>query len=163
MIDVSRHALVSGVCDDKVWNYRLARGLIYKSAYRKGEDKVKDLFEASEKLSSDLKSLDQLTRKVRLDEIFELNNYICKLVSVKKGERFSSFDIVSRLIERGDVRVVLFDFCHRLLADERGGVIKPNQVSAYNARVEKLNHLIRDRTKGRSSSGMMGNYFLDVI
>ncbi|MBS9403570.1 hypothetical protein KG088_08005 [Halomonas sp. TRM85114] len=163
MIDVARHALGSGVCDEQTWNYRLARGLIYKSKHRKGEDKIKDLIEASEKLSSGLTSLDQLTRKVRLNEIFELNNYICKLLPSAEGERLSSFDIVSKLIDRGDVRTVLFDFGYRLLSDERPNIRKPSQASAYNIRIGKHNSLLKQKVKKSSGMEIFESYVLEEV
>ncbi|MCE8053320.1 hypothetical protein HOP61_18675 [Halomonas daqingensis] len=162
MIDAARNALKIDVHDVQAWDYRLARALVYKSLYRKGEDKLKDLVEASERISSGLAVLDPLTRKIRLEELFELNNFICKIVPANEGNRFSSFDVVSKLMEGGDVRALLFEFCHRLLTEEKRKVVSPNQISAFNRRAAKLNALLRKKIKDRGGRGLEG-YFVEEI
>lgn len=146
MIECAEKAIKLNDSNESNWSEKLARAFLLRSKVRNVTTEKSDLMSASLALSNSLKGLSGVAKELRVQELYELHNFIWRFLETGSVSWLSSFDEVLRLIERGDCRTAMYVNAKRCLFEASS---EPNfegkKVNAYNICATKFKKLINNR------------------
>ena len=148
IIEVSQRAIQLDDFDKEKWFERQAFGLVLRSKHRDSESELTDLMDASQALTESLNRLDRTSKEIRIEELNSLHNLIWnKLEQSNNHSWLTCFDIVFKLLNRGDIRTKMFFNANRCLAEARAeGRLTDKKKEAHNICVDKLLNLLDQRS-----------------
>jgi tetratricopeptide (TPR) repeat protein len=146
IIEASSGALKLDNSDPKIWHERLARGLILRSKERSSDAAVNDLMAASESLTLTLKLCGITAKDIRIQELNNLHNMIWSNVEENTGYSWlSTFDIVIKLIQRGDVRTLMYMRAIRCLKEAKSERFTDKKQEAFDICLRKFENILDQR------------------